>query len=397
VRLAVVNTHPVQYYAPIFRELAQRADVTVFFAHRPSRDDQANAGFGVGFEWDIDFTDGFRNIFLKNVASMPNVHQFSGCDTPDIGDHFARGRFDAVLLMGWQSKCLIQALLACKRRGIPVMVRGDSHLETPRSTLKKAMKSITYPLFLRAFDAALYVGQRSRSYWLHYGYPPERLFSSPHCVDTEWFSSRATRAARANLRGEIGISRETKLVTFAGKLLPGKRPLDLVASVAKCRAAGLPIELVIAGDGPMRDELINAASTSAVPLHHLGFCNQSRMPAVYAASDVLVLPSSSETWGLVANEALACGCPIIVSDACGCALDLASDGQSGRRYPVGDTEALQAAITRTLTEPPTQERIGAKSKQYSVAAAVEGILAAADYVTGRSRLTNGDTNFAPSP
>jgi glycosyltransferase involved in cell wall biosynthesis len=100
------------------------------------------------------------------------------------------------------------------------------------------------------------------------------------------------------------------------------------------------------------------------------------MPAVYAAADLLVLPSESETWGLVANEALACGVPILVSDACGCSADLA-DGTVGLSYPTACAEPLAAAMRRFLASPPASTAIAAKAAQYSVTAAADGIMAAA--------------------
>src|SRR5215471_434914 len=98
MRLAVVTSHPVQYQAPLFRELTRRLDLTVFFAHRATPQDQAEAGFGVGFNWDIDLITGYRHVFLHSVAKRPGLDHFAGCDTPQIGKELAAGRFDAVLL-----------------------------------------------------------------------------------------------------------------------------------------------------------------------------------------------------------------------------------------------------------------------------------------------------------
>ena len=388
MRLAIVASHPVQYQAPLFRELARRMDVEVFFAHRATRADQADAGFGVGFDWDVDLLSGYQHTFLHNAASRPGLEHFGGCDTPSIACKLARNRPDSALLMGWHLKCYWQAIWAAKRAGIPVMVRGDSHLETPRSMLKRAAKAGAYPLGLRVFDAALYVGEHSRRYWEHYRYPKDRLFFSPHCVDNDWFAARATRQTREALRSARCIPSGAKVALFAGKLVSFKRPLDLIAAAGRLAAMGEELTVLVAGAGQLEGEVAAAAKLAGVGHVALGFCNQSQMPAAYAAADFLVLPSSPrETWGLVANEALACGKPIVVSDACGCALDLAADETAGRTYPVGDIEALAAAIIQLIHAPPSGDAIAAKAGRYSLAAAADGVMAASQAIARRSRVT----------
>jgi len=372
-RLAAVVSHPIQYYAPFFRTLAKRVDLHVFFGQTLSPAQQAGAGFDTPFDWDVDLLSGYSSTFLTNVARRPGPSHFFGCDTPEIGARLKEGRFDAVLVLGWYLKAFVQATWAAKRLGLPVLARGDSQLGTPRGPATRAVKALAYPPLLRAFDAALYVGQRSRAYYEHYGYPPERLFFSPHCIDTDWFAARATAGAGRALRHRLGIVPEDKVVLFAGKLLPFKRPLDVVEA-----CAGLAgVHVVVAGSGELERAMVERAAALDVALHPLGFLNQTEMPAAYAATNVLVLPSTGrETWGLVANEALACGTPIIVSDAVGCAPDLAADGAAGRVFPLGDVASLRQMILTMLNAPPSNEAIAARSNAYGLAAAADGVGAA---------------------
>jgi glycosyltransferase involved in cell wall biosynthesis len=384
VRLAFVTSHPIQYYAPLFCTLAQRIDLVVFFAHRATVSDQAKAGFGVEFEWDVSLLSGYPYKFLRNVATRPGLDRFWGCDTPELGERFREGRFDAVLVQGWYLKSFLQAVLAAKFQGLPVLVRGDSHLDTPRSVLKRIAKSAVYPAFLRLCDAALYVGVRSRAYWTRYGYPSSRLFFSPHCIDTAWFGARATVQARVELRARLGIGPETKVAMFAGKLVPFKRPLDAIAALARLKAEGRDLCLLIAGAGPLESEMSAAARLSGVAIHMLGFCNQTMMPQAYAGADFVILPSDGrETWGLVANEALACGRPVVLSDAVGSAPDLAADGSAGRVFPVSNVAALAHAIADLLDRPPSLAAIAAKSATFSLERAADGIVRAACFVANR--------------
>jgi glycosyltransferase involved in cell wall biosynthesis len=384
MRLAFVTSHPIQYYAPLFRTLAQQLDLVVFFGHRATALEQANAGFGVEFEWDVGLLSGYAHEFLRNVATRPAIDRFSGCDTPEIGERFRKGRFDVVLVQGWYLKSFLQAALAAKRQRVPVLMRGDSHLESPRSALKRTAKSVIYPAVLRLFDAALFVGSRSREYWTHYGYPTSRLFFSPHCVDADWFAARATPRARAKLRAQLGIDSKTEVVLFAGKLVAFKRPVDVISAAARMRGEGRDVCVLVAGAGPLESEMSAAARIAGVPIHMLGFCNQSVMPQAYSAADVLILPSDGrETWGLVANEALACGLPIILSDAVGSAPDLAGDGRAGRVFPLGNVEALAYAIGQLLDNRPSLDAIAAKSATFSLERAADGILRAATQVVNR--------------
>ncbi|MDP2829681.1 MAG: glycosyltransferase family 4 protein [Sulfuricellaceae bacterium] len=387
MRLAILASHPIQYQVPLFRELARRLDLMVFFAHRASHADQAEAGFGVGFEWDIDLLSGYEHRFLDNVSPQPGLDHFAGCDTPSIAEQLSQGRFDALLVMGWHLKSFWQGVWASKRARIPVMVRGDSHLDTPRSMLKRVAKSFIYPIALRVFDIALYVGIRSRQYWEHYGYPEDRLIFSPHCVDNAWFAQRATQGARQELRAQHGVGSDAKVVLFAGKLVPFKRPLDLISAAGALRGSLAGLTVLVAGSGALGEQMASAADATGVDLVHLGFCNQTMMPKAYAAADVLVLPSNGdETWGLVVNEALACGRPVIVSDACGCAPDLAADGLAGSMFPVGNVSLLAKAIADMMSSPPVASAIAEKASRYSIKAAADGVCRGLERVVLRRRI-----------
>lgn len=385
-RLAILASHPVQYYAPLFRALAQRLDLTVFYAHDATGQDQARAGFGVGFAWDTDLLSGYESAFLTNVARNPGLGRFGGVDTPEIGRRLREGGFDVVLLMGWYLKSFIQGLIAAKRLGMPVMVRGDSHLDTPRNALKVAAKRALYPLFLRQFDAALVVGKRNRAYWEHYGYPRARIFDAPHCVDNAFFAERATTEARAALRERYGIAPEAKLVLFAGKLVPFKRPLDVIEAVARVRENGVKAEVLVAGAGTLESELRQRARNLQVPLHMLGFCNQTEMPGAYAAADALVLPSGGrETWGLVVNEALASGTPVLISDAVGCAPDMAAALGPEVVFRLGDTVDLATRLESLLSTSPHSAAIASAARAFDLEMVARQIASAAEALQTRQR------------
>lgn len=378
MKLGILASHPIQYQAPIFRELALRCDLRVYYAHRQSPEAQAAAGFGVPFEWDVDLLSGYASHFLRNVARRPDVGRFSGCDTPEVSEQIAASGFDAFLVMGWHLKCFWQAVHACHRHGVPVMVRGDSQLRTPRGVAKRAVKAIVYPWIIRQFDALLYVGQRNREYLEHYGADEARLFYAPHCVDNEVFAGSAAAVDRQAVRQGWGLRPGDQAILFAGKLVARKRPADLVLAASILRRRGRSVVVLWAGEGPEREALRALGESVGVPMVFLGFRNQSQLPAVYRSADVLVLPSDgSETWGLVVNEAMACGTPCVVSDACGCAPDMIKTDEAGAVFQSGMVPAMADAIDEVLTRAPLPAQVQAAVAKFSIAAAAGGILGAA--------------------
>jgi glycosyltransferase involved in cell wall biosynthesis len=385
-RIGFLVSHPIQYYTPFFRELAQRCDLTVYFAHRQDAIGQGQAGYGVAFDWDIDLLSGYESRFLTNVARVPSTQSFAGCNTPEIADRIAEGRFDAFVVPGWSLRAYWQAVRACRRARVPVMVRGDSQLAGQRGGAAGRVKGVVFPHLLKQFDACLYVGQRNREYLEHYGVAARRLFFSPHCIDNDAFK-RGSDAARGS--GGPGAPGGRRRVLFVGRLVESKRPLDVVLAVARLVAAGMPLEVVVAGAGELSGRMEEAARAGGLDARFLGFVNQSRLPSVYASSDVVVLPSTAvETWGLVVNEAMACGVPAVVSDAVGCGPDLIEPGVTGAVAPLDDVPALSTAIASVLALDIGRVRhaLAARMDLYSPARAAEGLLQAAHALASDNRL-----------
>lgn len=385
-RIGFLVSHPIQYYTPIFRELARRCDLTVFFAHRQDATAQGRAGYGVAFDWDVDLLSGYESQFLKNVARVPSTQTFAGCNTPEIAELISAGRFDAFVVPGWSLRSYWQAVRACRRSRVAVMVRGDSQLAGQRGGAVGRVKGVVFPHMLKQFDACLHVGQRNREYLEHYGVPANRLFFSPHCVDNDAFK-RASDAAR--VAGGRSAAERRRRVLFVGRLVDSKRPMDVVQAVSRLIAAGQPVELIIAGAGELQGRMEEAARAGGVDTQFLGFVNQSKLPAVYASSDVVVLPSIAiETWGLVVNEAMACGVPAVVSDAVGCGPDLVQPGVTGAVAPLEDVPALATAVASVLALDPsiTRRALAERMDIYSPARAADGVLEAADALAGGKRL-----------
>jgi glycosyltransferase involved in cell wall biosynthesis len=377
MRIGILTSHPIQYQAPLFRALAREFDLTVYFAHRQTSQDQAKAGYGVSFDWDVDLLSGYSSQYLQNRAKQPNVFRFAGCDTPDIAGIIEGGRFDAFIVNGWYLKCYWQAIRACRRHNVPVLVRGDSQLATPRSLLKRAAKEVLYRWVMRQFDGFLYVGKRNLEYLQHYGARPERCFYSPHFIDVDGFRehSRLTLEGRRTVRRGLCAGEDETLLLFVGRLVEVKRPADLIVAAAKLKEQGLAARLVFVGSGPLEARLREQARQMKIEATFAGFKNQTELPPIYAAADLFVLPGE-ESWGLVVNEAMACGTPAVVSAASGCAPDLIDEESTGKTFATGNPDDLADAIMLMLPKLRSESSLQAirlKMASYSVANAVAGI------------------------
>jgi glycosyltransferase involved in cell wall biosynthesis len=358
------------------------------YCHNATAREQAAAGFGVEFDWDISLLDGYPHRFLQNVARQPGIAAFGGLDTPNIREIVDREQFDAVMINGWHYKSAWQAMRACWKTKTPVMVRSDSHLHTERSSLKLAVKWPFYRWFISKLDACLPVGKWSSDYFLHYGASPERVFIVPHVPDTEYFENESKRLApqRTTIRGEWDLDEMSVVFLFAGKFIENKRPMDFVRAIAEAKLKEATVEGLMVGDGPLRAGIEEFVRQENLPIRFAGFLNQSQMARAYVASDALVLPSNGETWGLVVNEAMACGVPCFVSDKVGCSPDMIKTGETGATFPLGDTKALGQMLAELAANKERvswmSERAREKAQHYTLDVAVDRTIQALETVSG---------------
>jgi glycosyltransferase involved in cell wall biosynthesis len=341
--LGIVVSHPIQYQAPLFRELAARGAVQphVLYLSDHGMSPSIDPGFGRVIRFDVDLTGGFSHQFLANRAPRRSVSKPTGLFNPALIRELNRERFDAVLVFGHAhlSAWLAYALLRARR--IPYLVRGESQPPSSERGARSRLKRTVLRPVIGAAAACAAIGSLNRTFYVHYGAAPERVVLAPYSVDNDWFRvrSEASRASRAEQLTALGLDPRLPTVLFAAKLAPGKRPLDLLDAHGRMSERS---NLLVVGDGELA-AAVRAATSGRAHTKVLGFQNQSEIAAVYGVSDIYVLPSSLEQWGLAVNEAMAAGVVPVVSDAVGCAPDLVTS-ETGRTYPVGDVGALASAL-----------------------------------------------------
>ncbi len=355
-RLAIVLSHPVQYYSPWFRWLRANTalEFRVFYLWEFGVTSQRDPQFGATFRWDVDLLAGYEAEFVPNVARDPGTHHFRGLDNPTLTARLAAWRPEAVLLFGYNWLSHQRVLWWARRHGVPLLFRGDSHL-LGRVQLPWMRRMLLQFLF-RRFAAFTCVGAANRDYFRALGVPEEKLFFAPHSVDAARFDPADTSvcAAASTLRADLGLAGK-RVVLFAGKFTAPKQPVALLQ--AFLQVATSADVLLFVGDGAEKARLTAlAAASPAACIRFLPFANQTEMPARYLLADIFALPSrgSYETWGLAVNEAMHLGVPCLVSDLVGCQRDLVRPGETGWVFAAGDAAALAATLSAALRTPPEE-------------------------------------------
>jgi glycosyltransferase involved in cell wall biosynthesis len=390
IRLGHFVTHPIQYFAPLYRALAERTDLqlTVLFGSRYGLQPSFDEGFGQTIQFDVPLLSGYRHRFLDNRGDGEPTRGAGHFDCPSLDAVCREEQFDAVWVHGWAYRAHWQAIESCNRRGVPYLIRGETTLLLkPRYSLRWFAARLLLGRMLRAAGACLYIGKNNRDFYASMGVAESRLQPAHYSVDAAHFRAAAGGPdERRRLRQEHGAGDDTCVVIASAKAIARKRLEDAIAAIGRL---GTNVVLWILGDGPLRpglEELAQRPATGRVVWH--GFVNQSRIPALLAAADVFVMPSQDEPWGLSVNEAMAVGLPVVCSDSVGCAVDLVRPDVTGYIYPVGDTATLAQCLDSLRSEPEKRRRLGAAAqqlvlKEYDASATARQIAAAVTAVCGQ--------------
>jgi glycosyltransferase involved in cell wall biosynthesis len=384
-RLGVLAYHPIQYHAPLHQLLAKRGNVEldVMFLSDTGSHPAVDPGFGIPVSWDIDLLSGYAHRFLTRTGSTPSAVERIGALARWLPAH------DAVVINGYNSPWMLMAMALCRMHRVPYLLRASSHPQGRSTGVRRYVRRVGTRLVVAGSAGGLAMGLLNQEFYLKRR--ARSIIFAPNSIDDERFAC-PPQVGRSDLLAGWGLKDNRPVIAFCGKLIPRKRPLDLAAAVRL-----LPFEVItlFVGDGSLADSVRAALIPGSGVV--TGFVNQADLPSYYHAADILVLPSESETWGLVVNEAMACGALPVVSDRVGCAPDLASG--VGELFPYGDVQALAGALRRAvarLDDARTRGRIRQHIDRYSLARTAAGFEQAAHDVAGR-RDRARQSSLAPKP
>lgn len=382
-KLAVLTSHPIQYQAPCWCELAHhpQIDLMVYYFMDYGITEKLDPEFGVKFKWDIPLLDGYRYKFLKNYSPRPSTDGFLGLMNPGILRELARNHYDAIFVHSYAYATQFLAIIMARLMGTKVLIRNDLNLLVNFNWKRSILKKIVFPLFLKMVNRIMAIGQLNQKYYERYGVPPKKIHLMHYAVDNDWFfnQSKIYKAHKNALKNEYGIDIDSKVILFAAKFLKRKRAMDLILAFEQIEIPA--VALVMVGNGeelPACESYVKERNLQNI--FFMGFKNQSELPKFYALADVFVLPSESEPWGLVLNEAMCFGLPIVATDRVGAAYDLVKKRENGFMYPMGDIKALKNCLEIILKDSALQSDMGKASldiiKHWNFKNNVESILAA---------------------
>lgn len=364
IRLAVVITHPVQYWVQFYRAVAAdpRFELKVFFSSYMGQRAVLDPGMGQKVIWASPLTEGFPHEFLPGAENVTRLG-FRDVNTPALKRHLAAFKPDALLIHGYGWMDSLRALAFAWARGLPAFLTYDNSIQMERGGFKALLKRLILPRILRRFSGYFAFGARNRDFVTHYGARRDRVFDLPVLLDVHSFGDAAASggAERSAWRTQLGVSDGDVLFLLVGKLIPRKRPADILHALHQAKRA--QAVAVFAGDGVLRPALEEEARALGVRALFPGFVNLDALPGLYRAADVFVHSAEEEAFGMVAVEAAASGLPMVIADTMG-AIDpngYARPDETALIYPMGDAQALAGAIQRLCDDAPLRLRMGSAS------------------------------------
>jgi len=345
-RVAFLTPLPTPYRQPLLEKLVETADadiVVYYFA--ASEADRS---------WQVPIPQGdsrFRVLPGKSLSFM-GKKSFINHWNSGLWRELDKGRYDLVIIPGYALLSSQSAILWAWVRGKAYVIHSESHLAEPRSWMRRAAKAVFVRRVVSRAAACLATGTLSKEYLCSYGARSEDVFFFPNTPDVEWFVSRSDelRPRREVLRRKWGMG-EGPAIIFVGRLLQVKGVDILLRAFSEVLRAVPNAQLVIVGDGPLEADLRKLAAALGVEerAHFVGFHQREELVELYVCADIFCLPSRHEPWGVVVNEAAACGLPLVVSDRVGAGRDLVRAGDNGFVVPAEDVEALRSGIERLLS------------------------------------------------
>jgi 1,2-diacylglycerol 3-alpha-glucosyltransferase len=379
LRLVILTEIIAPYRIPVFNVLARRAALDLHVIFLAETDETVR-------QWRV-----YKDEICFSHQILPSWRWRAGRTSILIN----RGLWSALNKMspqviicgGYNYGASWEALLWARRHRVPFVLWSESNSQDTRAG--RAWVESPKAYFLRHCDRFVVPGKASFEYLKTLGCEEASILTAPNAVDNSLFATHAENTFGHATEFRDKLKLPSRFILFVGRLVPEKGVFDLLEAYSKLESGvRSEVGLVFAGEGASREELAQQArriSPGAVCFS--GFAQREDLAGLYALAEGLVLPTHSDPWGLVVNEAMACGLPIIVSSVAGCSTDLVEDGWNGFVVPPRDPEKLSVAINALVRQPGLRQRMSAHSleriRSYSPEACAEGLAAAAiSAVTG---------------
>ena len=388
VRVGVFATHPIQYQVPLWRELnnEKTIDLKVFYFSDQGVSGADDPGFGKAVVWDVPLLEGYQSRFLSkrpvNEANLFRIENPEGL--------LKEAGLDVVILHGYTHRFARQLLRLKSKYGYKVILRGE-FTEMPRRSVgvRSLAKRVYLSWFYRYIDHFCPIGQDAIDHLRLYGIDQLKTTFAPYSVDDGLIKKSLQQYDRNTARERLGIDSEDTVFLFSGKIMPRKQPLLLAKAILELSNQYSNITSIFLGSGEQYQDLCDLMGPkSGKRFIAPGFVNQSELGLYFVASDVFVLPSTYDTWGLVVNEAMHYSLPCIVSDKVGSRRDLVVSGETGEVFEFDKVKELEHSMEAFLVNPELARQMGSRAYQkvqgYSIDSTLQGIKGAINAVSARS-------------
>ena len=355
IRVTAVFPEPTPYRAPLLDRVAALPEIDLDVVY--AADTVARR------TWKVE--PRHRAVFLRGLR-VPGAQRILHHDypiTPGVVGALMDAHPDVVVVSGWSTFAAQAAIAWCGMRDVPYVLVVESHDEGPRAGWRRTVKGTVVPTVVQRASGILVTGTLARTSMVKRGAAADRVHLFANTVDVDDFASRADKLSerRSELRRGVGAADDDVVVLSVCRLAREKGLDLLVRAVAE--ADDPRLVLLLAGEGPERLRLSGLAASLGVRLVLTGDVEWERIVELYVAADVFALLSGREPWGVVVNEAAACGLPLLLSDRVGAAHDLLRNGENGFLVPAGDVESAARALRELVDDPALRIAQGARSRE----------------------------------
>ena len=366
-RLVVLTEIIAPYRIPVFNALAEHENVDLHVIFLSETDTSMR-------QWRV-YADEIRFSYEVLPSWRGRLGKYNILVNHRVVSALRRARPEVIVCGGYNYVASWQALRWAKRNRVQFLLWCESTAGDRRGehVLVESLKES----FLRSCDGFVVPGRSALEYLQRLGAPSGKVFVAPNAVDINLFAAgeRTVRESAERARQELGLP--SRYFLFVGRLVKAKGVFDLLEAYSMLAPElRLDVGLVFAGDGPQRAEL-EALARDIYPgaVHFPGFVHRDELAQYYGLAECFVLPTHSDPWGLVVNEAMACGLPLICTNVAGCAADLVKS--NGRLVEPGNARQLAEAMREIAGDPGLRSSMSREStnliRNYSPELCARGI------------------------
>lgn len=337
----LIYIEPTSYLLPLWQEIKaqSKAEMHLLFLEE-----------NLSQSWNLDLrgysnTEVLRGNWIEKLLRLLRL--------------MSQNNVKLVHLAGWGHPLLMVALFFAWMCRISITIESDTHLLIPTAVWKHVLKRLLFPILFRIPKIVFPAGTRQAAYFRYYGVPQSRICIAQMTVDVSAIIDRVDTQ-----RSEKNFNEKDRSVTFlyVGRLEVHKGIQVLLDAFAELTKDDHKVYLIIVGDGKLRNHVEDFAG-SHQSIEYLGRLSGNALFHAYSRADVFVLPARVEPWGLVINEAMAAGLPVIVTGEVGCIDDLIRNQENGYVVPSARSECLAEAMSFFICQPETVLAMGQKSRQ----------------------------------